>query len=750
MQNNQEKTRNSVFIKTLRRGVLCSLIPLLFMSTCIFVLDLQRSLEQLGSVTVNMLAQSDQMVHYMMEDVMRSISTLAKDPSVVDFSMRPYLRDTERNSNLCTLLSTLSDSYSYVEESILYSPYESLQISSSGLIAYGLQEELSDNFQQAKDTCTACMQISSVEGGMQKMFLTIGIPAYSNDPQAIAVLQIDPGAFFTLSMGGDLKDNIKRNLYISDRDGNLLFSDQELEFSQKITLPHSDLSTGSHLTLAGSALLRYSVFTNPQLGWRYTYVTGALSGNNSWLPLVIPLLISVLASCVIGLLLAYQSTKVLYSPLEQLISALPEPEAETSQDEYQRLAGYYDQLLNQRDEVYEQVEAIRPLLLKKFLVSLADSTQISRDEVLYQVRILEVPFQATLFNAFFLQIDNYYALPYSEQEKQELKAQMQAQISACASSIAYCAATELNDETLLIICNLHSEEPPEIGKQSFRALAEEIREELEGLWPITVTLGIGQICRCVEDLPLSCQRAKAALAYKLYRGQGSIIDFEEVQVEPHQIYYDFETVHQVVNRVRTGDGRGAVHLLQEIFRTFSSQQQVPPKQVRAVLQYLTSGIGEIIQSVQLPLEPPAELESELSKKATLPDMEVWLTELCMRTAEAMRRTSSDRVRQNAERIKAYIDNNLTQDISLSSISEYVNYSPTYVSRVFRQHYGASYIDYLNSSRVKLSQELLSARGDLSVKEIGFQVGFNNLQSFFRIFKKYTGMTPLQYRERQDR
>ena len=35
-------------------------------------------------------------------------------------------------------------------------------------------------------------------------------------------------------------------------------------------------------------------------------------------------------------------------------------------------------------------------------------------------------------------------------------------------------------------------------------MAEEIREELEGLWPITVTRGIGQICRCVEDLPLSC------------------------------------------------------------------------------------------------------------------------------------------------------------------------------------------------------------------------------------------------------
>ncbi len=131
-------------------------------------------------------------------------------------------------------------------------------------------------------------------------------------------------------------------------------------------------------------------------------------------------------------------------------------------------------------------------------------------------------------------------------------------------------------------------------------------------------------------------------------------------------------------------------------------------------------------------------------------MEVWLTELCMRTAEAMRRTSSDRVRQNAERIKAYIDNNLTQDISLSSISEYVNYSPTYVSRVFRQHYGASYIDYLNSSRVKLSQELLSARGDLSVKGDWIPGRLQQLGSPFSDLQKYTGMTPLQYRERQDR
>ena len=67
--------------------------------------------------------------------------------------------------------------------------------------------------------------------------------------------------------------------------------------------------------------------------------------------------------------------------------------------------------------------------------------------------------------------------------------------------------------------------------------------------------------------------------------------------------------------------------------------------------------------------------------------------------------------------------------------------------MFRQHYGTSYIDYLNSSRVKLSQELLLSQPELSVKEVGFKVGFNNLQSFFRVFKKHTGMTPLEYRDK---
>lgn len=744
------KRRGVVFFKTLRRGFVCSLIPVLVMSGCVFVFQMHQSVGQLGNLSVNMLAKNDQLVMNMLEDMNRSARNLAKDPSVVDFAMRPYLQDVERNSNLYRILSNLEDSYEYVDRSFLLSTREMLQIDSLGRMTYG-ERLTADYLEEGEAVSGFQMQFRDQDGEERKMLLSIGIPADSSEPVAVAVLQVNLEKFLAEAVGG-MEDDIKRNLYIFDQEGNQIFSDiglENLEATEQKWLAPGALTEGSHLMLASSCLVQYSLFKSQWLGWRYVYISSAAPIEDNWLSLAAPLLVAVLTACAIGALLAYQNSKVLYSPLEQLISSLSErsPVEEMPQDEYQLLANYYDSLLSQRDEVYEQADAIRPLLLKKFLVSLMSGTQSSQDEILYQIRVLEIPFQPNFYNVFLLQIDHYDTLPCSEEEKQEIKAQLQAQIAAHSDDLIYCITAEVDVETLLIVCNLQIEESRETAQRMFSELAEEIQKEAGDLWSITVTLGIGCLCRSAGELPLSCKRAKAALAYKLYRGEGSVINFDEVKVMDHQVYHDFEKIRQVINGVRTGDGRNIKRFLNELFEEFTCQK-FSPEQVFGILQYLISGIGEVIQAASLTetIGTPEELTQALRHKTTLPDIEVWLTELCVCAAAAMKSSSSERTRNNAERIKDYIDKHLTKDVSLSSISEYVNYSPTYVSKVFRQCYGISYIDYLNSSRVRRSREFLLQREDLSVKEIGFKVGFNNLQTFFRIFKKYTGMTPMQYRE----
>ena len=750
VQMKRKKMNRPVFVKTLRRGVACSLIPLLFMGICIFVLNLQQSSDQLGSMTINMLATNSRMTDYMMEDLKRSIDNLTRDPTVVDFAMRPYLQDTERNSNLCTQLAILASAYTYVEAGFLYSPKENLSINSHGFIAYGQQESMDRYLQQAAGSMDPYLEIRNPGESGQKLFFAAGIPINSADPQAVIVLQIDLESFLETATGGNAVSDTKRDFFVMDEAGHVLFSDLSEDEREQNARPNFDTSqAGSHLVLGDFGLLRCSVFDNPQLGWKYIYVADALSGESGWFSLVVSLLLSVLASCMVGVLLAYQNSKALYSPLEQLISALPESAAnlEAPQDEYQQLTDYYGQLLNQMEETREQAEAVRPLLMKKFLISLADGTLTAPDEILYHIKVLGIPIQEAPCNALLLQIDNYYALPYDEEEKQDIKVQMQAQISTCMAGRADCMTAELSDDTILIISSLGAEEALQDAKPLFRAFAENIRREVESLWPVAVTLALGPICDTVEELPRSCQKAKAALAYKMYRGESSIIDWEEIPLEPHQIYHEFERASQVVTSVRTGDEKGTARHIKELFAEMASQQ-IPPKQVRDVLQYLISGIGEVVQTVQLPEDrmPQTTVDDAWMRKKTLPELETWLLTVCTQAAARVKSGSSERTRQIAAKIKSYIDKSLTQDISLTSISEYVNYSPTYVSKVFRQYYGTSYIDYVNSSRIKLAQELLLDKRELSAKEIGFQVGFNNLQSFFRIFKKYTGVTPLQWRE----
>ncbi|NSW90495.1 MAG: helix-turn-helix domain-containing protein [Firmicutes bacterium] len=95
----------------------------------------------------------------------------------------------------------------------------------------------------------------------------------------------------------------------------------------------------------------------------------------------------------------------------------------------------------------------------------------------------------------------------------------------------------------------------------------------------------------------------------------------------------------------------------------------------------------------------------------------------------------------------FINNNYERDISLKDISKYVFLSQSYFARAFKEIKGVSPINYLIKVRVERAKELLAGTSR-KVGDIAISVGFSNQQRFNEIFKKYTGMTPLQYRKSQ--
>lgn len=92
----------------------------------------------------------------------------------------------------------------------------------------------------------------------------------------------------------------------------------------------------------------------------------------------------------------------------------------------------------------------------------------------------------------------------------------------------------------------------------------------------------------------------------------------------------------------------------------------------------------------------------------------------------------------------YISNHFTENITLKDVAAHVNLNPTYFSSMFKESSGSSFKEYLNKVRVEESKRLL-ANTDYSIIDIAVATGFSDQSYFSKTFKKYTGLSPKQYR-----
>ena len=97
------------------------------------------------------------------------------------------------------------------------------------------------------------------------------------------------------------------------------------------------------------------------------------------------------------------------------------------------------------------------------------------------------------------------------------------------------------------------------------------------------------------------------------------------------------------------------------------------------------------------------------------------------------------------RVVEYINDNLTEDLTLAEIACVAGMNPHYFSRAFRQSTGTPPHRYVINCRVEKAKRLL-ADDELPLVEVGLTVGFQNQSHFTTLFHKLTGVTPKAYRD----
>jgi len=95
----------------------------------------------------------------------------------------------------------------------------------------------------------------------------------------------------------------------------------------------------------------------------------------------------------------------------------------------------------------------------------------------------------------------------------------------------------------------------------------------------------------------------------------------------------------------------------------------------------------------------------------------------------------------------YIQANYTHELTLRQVADSVHMSKNYFCQQFKRYVGENYIDYVIRLRIGRAKELLS-RSDTGIRiyEAAEQAGFNDVKYFSKLFKRMTGLSPIEYRE----
>ncbi|GLX71278.1 response regulator [Paenibacillus glycanilyticus] len=126
-----------------------------------------------------------------------------------------------------------------------------------------------------------------------------------------------------------------------------------------------------------------------------------------------------------------------------------------------------------------------------------------------------------------------------------------------------------------------------------------------------------------------------------------------------------------------------------------------------------------------------------------------LREWAFRTLKLLREDMAKETKDNRhsliERIRRFIDENATRDLSLQLVADQVKLHPVYVSKVYKLETGENISDYIQRVKMEEAQSLLK-HSDEKVYEIAARLGYQRPHSFISAFKKTFGMTPQEYRD----
>ena len=446
-----------------------------------------------------------------------------------------------------------------------------------------------------------------------------------------------------------------------------------------------------------------------------------------------------LLSCLLGTLCSLWFSYRNYKPLQPILHDF-EPMESGRGAGLEAISSLYDRTKRDNLELRGKVEAQKADASRHFLLNLLRGRYLRSADLGHMARQYGIIMEENAFRVLLLMgntLPNYQRESLFEDHVRELFARyMNAWNHVCLVTEPGCMAVIVN----YTASQTAEEKLIDIGL----AMIDDILQQLS----MNVTIGLSDEKPALVDLYQAYTEAESACEYRLLRGNNQLILYREVEDTPHDVtlryMQSFRNQSDLQRHLENGNYDAVEQDINHLFEHIHNCQM--SISLARCLYY------EIINLVLRTLPYQTIKEMDLGRLLTMETMEglkehvlaIYRMACESRGAGA----SGCECRSHVEKAIDYIHAHYTENtLSSESVADNLGISRSYISRRFSQEMHIPISEYISRVRIQKASALLFD-SSASLTHSAQQVGYSDLHTFLRNFKKFNGMTPTQYKEQK--
>jgi AraC-like DNA-binding protein len=275
-----------------------------------------------------------------------------------------------------------------------------------------------------------------------------------------------------------------------------------------------------------------------------------------------------------------------------------------------------------------------------------------------------------------------------------------------------------------------------------------IRDRAAEILGHTVTIGVSGEA---EDSSMVSDRvveAMEVIKHRMIEGSGGITFWKQETDQNGKYIYPVNSERRILNFLDTGD---LDSIIKELALIRSEIHEVEYISYDNILFIYNQLVGVTIKhlrenniSTARIFAGRGSIYSTIASIDTLDELEEYLHEFFGEIIQYLARSSGSGEVNHGERIIRYLEEHYCEEIVFEDMAREIGISYSYMRKIVYELTGKSLLDYTNMLRIEKAKQIL-LESNLSIAQIATEVGYYNVQSFNRFFRKYEGMTPSSYK-----